>query len=143
MAIKALKTLIRLHKRELDELRRKLGALESQKTQLLQVSLRLDEELSNEQERAASMPEMAAFMGSFAKRIRERKEQIAGEVKKLEAQLETLAAEIGVKFSEMKKYEIARDNWLAREREAVEKKEAAQLDEVALGQFIRKEKMSD
>ena len=61
----------------------------------------------------------------------------AAEIAKLEAQIETLAGEITVKFGELKKYEIVRDNWLRREREAADKKEAAELDDVAIQQFIR------
>lgn len=137
MAIKAVKTLIRLHKRELDELRRRLGSLQNQKDQLLQASQRLDADLADEQRRAESMPEMAAFMGQYAQRIRERKERIAAEVAKLDEQMRVLSEDIAVKFSELKKYEIVRENWEKREREMAEKKESAQLDEVALQQFIR------
>lgn len=137
MAIKAVNTLIRLHKRELDELRRKLGGLQKQKDQLLLASKKLDEDLLNEQERAATMPEMAAFMGKFAQRIRDRKDILAAEISKLEVQIEALTGEIAVKFGELKKYEIVRDSWLGREREVADKKEVAELDEIAIQQFIR------
>jgi hypothetical protein len=39
--MKGLDTLIKLHKRTLDELRRKIGALENQKQQLLDTSKKL------------------------------------------------------------------------------------------------------
>src|SRR6185369_823472 len=97
------KTLIKLNKRTLDDLRRKMGALESQKSQLLQASAKLSEDLQNEIVLAEKNPDMGIFFGDFAKRIKARQQQLADEVKALDKQIAKLGEEIAVAFSEMKK----------------------------------------
>ena len=138
--MKGLATLIKLHKRMVDDLRRKMGLLESQKSQLQQASAKLQEELQREIALAAKQPEMAGFFGGFAKRIQNRQKDIAGEIKKLDADMAKLQVEITEAFGELKKYEIARDNAKAREKEEENRKETIALDDIAGTQHRRKEK---
>lgn len=136
--MKGLNTLIKLNKRTLDELRRKMVALENQKAQLLQASAKLDEELQSEIKLASKTPEMGQFFGGFSNRIKNRQQEIAFEVKKLDKQIDELNIEIGVAFSELKKYEIALANAKQREKAAQERKLTIEMDEIAQQQFGRK-----
>ena len=102
--MKGLTTLIKLHKRTLDELRRKMGALENQKSQLQLASARLQEELEREMKMAAKQPEMSNFFGGFAKRIKKRQDDIAGEIKAIEQRMAKLADEISEAYTELKKF---------------------------------------
>lgn len=140
--MKGLTTLIKLHKRTLDELRRKMGALEGQKAQLQETSAKLHKELEHEMALASAQPEMGAFFGGFAKRIQKRQEDIAAEVKKLDQQMAKLRENIAEAFGELKKFEIAKDNAKKRVAEEQNRKDTILLDEIAGQQHRRKEKES-
>jgi flagellar export protein FliJ len=138
--VKGLDTLIKLHKRELDELRRKIGALENQKQQLLDTSKKLNDELQNEMKIAAQKPEMGGFFAGFSKRIQERQKVLAQEVRKLDQQIAKLTDEARIAFGEVKKYEIAKANAEKRAAKERARKETIELDEIASNQDRRKKK---
>jgi flagellar protein FliJ len=135
--MKTLNTLIKLHRRKLDELRRRMGSLENQKTQLLQASASLQNELREEIEKASLQPEMGQFFGGFAKRIQQRQEDIAKEVGSLDEQIRALGEEIAEAYTDVKKYEIAEENAKLREKETQARKETNMLDELAAQQYRR------
>ena len=136
--MKGLNTLIKLHRRTLDELRRKMVSLENQKAQLLQASDKLNEELAAEIRMASKTPEMGQFFGGFSNRIKKRQAELAAEVQKLDKQMETLNVEIREAFAEVKKYEIALENAKQRIAAEGERRETIAMDEMAGQQFRRK-----
>src|SRR5689334_20182006 len=115
--MKGLSTLIKLHKRTLDELRRRMASLENQKVQLLQASANLHKELELEIHQAKKQAELSGFFGGFAKRIQKRQEEIAGEVRSLDQQMAKLNNEIAEAYGEVKKFEIAQENTKRRAEE--------------------------
>ena len=135
--MKGLTTLIKLHKRTLDELRRKMVSLENQKTQLLQAIASLRSELAHEMKLAGVKPEMAQYFGGFAKRVQKRQDEITAEIRKLDQQIVKLADEIAVAYGEVKKFEIALENAKKRAEEEERRKETILLDEVAGNQHRR------
>lgn len=137
--MKGLATLIKLHKRTLDGLRRQMGALEGQKAALLKLSAKLYQDLEDEMRLAGSQPEMAHFFGDFAQRMKKKQEDIATEVKKLDQQMAKLTDKIAIEFSELKKYEIALDNAKKRKQEEEKRRETILLDEMASQQHRRKQ----
>ncbi len=137
--MKGLVTLIKLSKRELDELRRQMASLETQKAQFEEVLTKLAEELRSEQVLAEKQPEMGAFFGGFATRIKKRQEQVHAEIKALDKKIAELNEKIMVAFSELKKYEIAKENAQKRAAEKVARNETIMLDEIASQQFHRKQ----
>lgn len=141
--MKTLDTLIRLHKRKLDELRRNMVALENQKVQLQQAIKNLQQELENEVKLAGKQPEMANFFGEFAKRIKNRQENLRQEIVALDVKINNLNKEIFEAFTELKKYEIAKENAKLRQREEANRKETIMLDEIASQQYQRKSKKED
>jgi hypothetical protein len=138
--MKGLDTLIKLHKRTLDELRRQIGVLENQKQQLLDTSKKLAEDLIHEMRMASEKPEMAQFYTGFSKRIQERQKTIALEVRKLDQQIAKLTDEARIAFGEVKKYEIAKANAEKRKQKEIARKETIMLDEIAGNQDRRKKK---
>lgn len=141
--MKTLDTLIRLHKRTLDELRRNMGALENQKAQLQQAIQAMQKELDKEIALAGKQPEMANFFGGFAKRIKNRQDIIHQEIRALDVKITALNKEIFEAFTELKKYEIAKENAKLRAREEEKRKETLMLDEIASQQYQKKQKMND
>jgi len=56
--------------------------------------------------------------------------------------MDELRIKISEEFSEQKKFEIARDNAMRREKEEEKRKDTIQLDEIA-GQQVRRRKLED
>lgn len=138
--MKTYNTLIKLSKRQLDELKKAQGALEEQKAQLLQALEHLRNELERETMLAAKQVEMASFFGEFAKRLRAREEELRAEIRAVEAEIDKLAEEIMVAYTDLKKYEIAKDNAMKRAKAEADRKETIMMDEIAGQQFLRKMK---
>lgn len=132
-------TLIKLHQRELDTLRRQLLEAEEQRGQLLQLATQLHKELLEERGIAAEMPHAAAYMAEFEKRMQKRQLAIAQEIIALDKRLAELSAAIVESFGELKKYEITRDAQAARAKATADRREQGMLDEVAIQQFSRRE----
>lgn len=135
--MKGLATLIKLHKRDLDVIRRKMVALENQKAQLEQLLIRLQEELKKEIALAGKTPEMGAFFGDFAKRIRGRQEQVHSEIQAIDKKIAVVRDEIAVAFGEIKKFEIALENAKKRKLAAQNRRDTIVLDEIASQQHHR------
>lgn len=138
--MKTLNTLIRLHKRSLDGLRRRMGELENQKAQLQQAIKALQKEMDTEVRLAEKQPEMANFFGEFATRIKNRQETIHQEIAAVDVKIKNLNNEIFEAFTELKKYEIAKENARLRANESEKRKETIMLDEIAAQQHLRKNK---
>lgn len=136
--MKSLATLIRFKKQQLDELRRKLLGLEAQKQQFLKRGETLAEELRRELQLAGASPEMGAFFGDFADRIKKRQLDIAKEVKKLDRDMDILRDQVRVAFGEIKKFEIVQERRKAEADREENRKETNVLDEVAGMQDRRK-----
>mgnify|MGYP000988846288 CR=1 FL=1 len=138
--MKGIKTLIKLARRELDELKRKQVALEQEKDKLEQAVVKLQQELQREMKMAAENPHMGSFYGNFAKQNRERQQELQAEIKKVEAALLAMAEHIMEAFANVKKYEIAEENDRARKRADAARRENIEMDDMAAMQFIRQQK---
>ncbi len=136
--MKGIDTLIKLHKRTLDELRRALVAIENQKVQLQELSAKLTADLKRELQLASTQPEMARFYGGFSKRIQERQDDIAAEIRKLDKTRDEVNDKIMEAFTELKKFEIAKENSRQRVLEETRRKEGIAMDEIASQQHHRK-----
>ncbi|NBO19333.1 MAG: hypothetical protein EBV03_08940, partial [Proteobacteria bacterium] len=136
--MKGLTTLIKLSKRALDELRRKMGMLENQKSQLQQAIVNLQREVEAELQAARQRPEMGQFFGEYSKRMRQRQAQLEAEVASIELQMSNLRETIAAAFAEQKKYEIALENAKQRQKEAAQRRENEMMDEIAGQQHQRK-----
>lgn len=128
---KGLPTLIRLQQRELDNLRKRMVILQQNRDSLLAQAEALLAELENEVRLAGEMAGMAGFFGDYSKRIKYQREGLFREAAKLEKKIEALSQEISVAFSELKKYEIAYERHLEREKKKRELLEQKQMDEIA------------
>ncbi|MGE0251449.1 MAG: flagellar FliJ family protein [Dongiaceae bacterium] len=138
--MKKIGTLIRLHKLELDEKRRRLRGLEEELAALKAARKNLDIELKNEQKTAGSDVSYSVTYAGYAKRFMQRREE-------LEAALEVKAVEVDVAaefvreaFQELKKYEITAGRQKAKAKKERETIEQNELDEAAGDKHQRKKK---
>lgn len=137
--MKSIITLLRVKQRELDVLKRQQATLQTQYDEVEKRIQTLIAQLQKEIQTAESMPEMAHFFSDFSIGNKKKQEQLRQHQHRIAIELEKIAAQILDRFSEMKKYEIALDQW-KKQRAA---KEAAiaqgEMDEIALRGFVRRD----
>jgi len=126
-----LKTLIKLRKRDIDELKKRMAVLEDKRDSYLAQSQKLQDDLENELQLSAELADMGSFFGDFSNHIKKKRQKIAKDVVELTGRINILTDEIADLFGEMKKYEIAEERAKARKKKARDKKQQQQLDEVA------------
>lgn len=141
MAIKSLTTLIKLHKRHVDVLRREMVALEEERRQLLQLEKNLQEEHGNEMHLAVNDPRVAGFFGVYSARMKARLHAVACEIQRLNNAIEEKIEAIREEYSEEKKYDIARGHIFKRLENEEHIKQQHWFDEIA-GQMFFKEESS-
>lgn len=136
--MKSIKTILRVKQREIDALKRHQATMEQHREMMHQALEKLADALIAELKTAESMPEMAHFFGDFAAHIKRRQEDIHVQLRKLEVEMNKLAEQIRERFSEMKKYEIALKAHQKREADKARRREQQEMDEIAIGGYIRK-----
>lgn len=137
--MKSVTTLLRVKQREMDVLKRQQAVLENQRAEVLGRIERLAQQLIDEMNTAAAMPEMAHFFGDFSATIKKRQAQMRTQVIKLDTELERVAVQILERFSEMKKYELALANWKKRLNEEAARRSQQYMDEIAIRGYIRRD----
>jgi flagellar export protein FliJ len=136
--MKALPTLIRMHKWQLDERRRQLEELRRAKADLTERAQQLAAEIESEGRLAGESAEAGRAYGRYLPAALQRRERLAQSLREIDGQIEQALAHVAAAYRELKRYEVAAANQDRRERAAAERREQAVLDEVALSQFRRK-----
>lgn len=125
-------SLIRLHKFQVDEKRRKVAELELMLSEFRQRERDLEAQVEAEQ-RKAGISDVAHFAyPMFAKSVIRRRENILESIEGIEVQLEVAKEELSAAFRELKKYELLEDSRKRKVRKAAMRVEQAELDEIAL-----------
>ncbi|MEI7669568.1 MAG: flagellar export protein FliJ [Pseudomonadota bacterium] len=135
MAIKSLKTLIRLQKHKIDNLRRELSPLLEELRQLEFAKEKLQQELIKEIETINNNPEFGGFFGAYSANVKERIEKISSEIIRVNSEIEKKRSELSEEFSEQKKYELALESEKKRILENEKRLENLELDEIAMRQY--------
>lgn len=126
-------SLIRLHRFQVDEKRRKLAELELMVQEFRSRERELEAQVEAEQKKAG-ISDVAHFAyPMFAKSVIRRRQNILTSIADIERQLDSAKEELSDAFRELKKYEVIEDNRKRKVRKEVMRVEQAQLDEVALG----------
>ncbi len=139
MAIKSFTTLIKLHKRRVDVMRREMVAMEEERKQLLELSETLRKERLQEMQLVAGEPKVGAFFGAYSARIAKKRDEIAVEVTRLEKEIEAKVAAIREEFSEQKRFEIAREHAMQKIAHKAQLSLQQRFDEIATQQYLKKE----
>lgn len=130
-------SLIRLHRFQVDEKRRKLAELELMRDEFRARERELEAQVLAEQ-RKAGISDVAHFAyPMFAKSVIRRRQNILNSIEDIERQLGVAKEELAGAFRELKKYEIIEDNRKRRHRREAMRIEQTELDEVALGMHRR------
>ncbi|MBK4717349.1 flagellar FliJ family protein [Azospirillum sp. YIM DDC1] len=135
----SLKTIIRLQKWKLDEKRRALAELQSLADRLQAEIERLKEEIAAERDTARGNVEYAFTYSNYIQAAMERGKRLTQSMGQVEAQIAVATDEMAEAFQELKRYELAEEERLKREKEKLKRKEANMLDETALVGFRRRQ----
>lgn len=137
---KDLDQLIRVSKWGVDERQRELGVLLNREEELIAQGHRLDAELTQEQQIAATDPTMAGFQyGGFADRYRVRKEQLRQLLHAVRLEIEEARERLAEAYRQLKVYEEVRKERARREDAEEARQEQLTLDEIGLNQHRRRQ----
>ncbi len=128
--MKGLKTLIKLHRRNLDEKRRDLVVLEEGKYKLMEVQVKLQQELKDEQKLAAQSGDVISMYAPYAKRMLKKQKMLTLAIMDHERKIETLTETITNLFGELKKFEILKTKQDAEEALKEKHREQVELDDI-------------
>lgn len=135
----SLKTIIRLQKLQLDEKRRVLAELHTLADRLRNEIEKVKQEIAHEQETVRDDFSVSFTYSNFAQAAMERGRKLGESLGQVEAQINIATDEMAEAFQELKRYELAEEERLKRERDKQKRKEAAMLDETALVGFRRRQ----
>ena len=126
-----LDSLIRLHRWQLDEQRRRVAELEALAAKLRGDVQRLDAEQTSEQEFAGRSPEASFGYGSYASALIERRRKLHQSLVDAEKQINAAREALAEAFQEAKRYEIAAAKRVLSQRLMQERAEQNTMDELA------------
>jgi flagellar FliJ protein len=126
-----LDSLIRLHRWQLDEQRRRVAELEALGTKLRDDLRRLDAEQASEQEFASKSPEASYGYGSYASSLIERRRKLGQSLADTEQRTGTAREALAEAFQEAKRYEIAAAKRVLHQRLTQDRVEQRTTDELA------------
>jgi len=136
--MKGVHGLIRLHRWQLDEKRRRLVDLQSLQDELEGQLARLEAEIKAEQRTAAA--DAAAFAyGTYAQAAVLRRGKIAQSMTEVGLQLSAAREEVSEAFQELKKFELMQEQRERRTRAATERRLVIEQDELGLSGFRRRQ----
>ena len=136
--MKALATLIRLHKQRLDEKRTRLVELETKRDAMRARAADLAAALESEARFVGVSHEANRAFPPYAKRVGGERRVLAEGISALDAEITELGEAIYAEYQEIKTYEVTRDRREQRERATEARRDQAGLDEVGLTVHRRK-----
>ena len=137
--LKPLATLIKIHKAQIDEKRKQLAYLLDQKMSRVEEIKKLEQSIKTEGANLHALHEdFRPMFLQYITWVRLKEGILLDEIDKLNPQINKITDEVAVIFSEMKKYEIVKEN---REQEIeleLQRKNQIEIDEMAMMNFVRK-----
>lgn len=136
--MKSLKNLIRMQKNIVDEKRRELVRFQEEADYLRQAAQKLEEEILSEQQAARDNFEASFAYANYHKAAMKRRDRLFQAIRAADHSVELAAEAMREAFQELKRFEIAEAERLAREMAERKRKESIMLDETASIRFFRK-----
>ena len=134
-----LQALIRLRKHAVDEKQRAVAQLYREAETLEKQKKVVEDQMAHEKRLAEEMnrPEAISFYTRYAEGARKKIAALQMSIKKMEGRIEAAQEDMRVAFAEMKKIQITQTRREKREAKVQQKKEDAQMDEIAIEQYRR------
>ncbi len=136
--MRALPNLIRLHRWRLDERRRAVADLEALRLTICEDIERLDVEIGKERGASRKLTESVALFPSYFANARARRTRMEASIDEIDASLDAAREEAAKAYRELRKYEIALENYERQEDLADNRREQSEQDEIGLDIFRRR-----
>jgi hypothetical protein len=137
--LKSLATLVKVYKAQLDERRKQLNILLDNKKRKIDEIKWLEESIRIEEENLHKLDEdFRPMFLHYISGVRIKEGILLSEIDILNPQINKITDEIAVIFSEMKKYEIVKQNRESEIALELQRKAQMEIDEMAIMNFVRK-----
>ncbi len=130
--MKAVDTLIRLAKSEVDAAQRALSDLLKIEETIDQALIDLADEVQNEAAFAANNPDINRNFAAYSRRMADKKALLQEQRDGLQPMIAQAREKLAECFEEQKKYEITLERQREEEQREADKREQQELDEIAL-----------
>jgi flagellar biosynthesis chaperone FliJ len=141
--MKALKTIIKLHKNNIDSLKIKISEKQEEQNSLEIEFDRIAEEIKREQEFAKKSAELLIATGGYFYQAYEKQAEITSQIEKIQKELDELREELKEEYSAKKQYEHILNKKQEELRQLEKKKEESTLDEINMLKYNYENKNND
>lgn len=131
-------TLLRLKRFRVDEMKRRIAAIEAMRLDLEKKLRDLDDNVAREKQRAGDSDIGRLAFPSFLRSIETRRENLKTTLKDIEREHAAALAELTGAFQDLKSLEVAVEQQARRLIEMQARHQQARLDEMALTRHLRK-----
>jgi flagellar export protein FliJ len=131
-------TLLRLKRFRVDEMKRRIAAIDAMKVDLERKLTDLDENVAREKQRAGDSDIGRLAFPSFLRSIEARRENLRNTLKEIEREHMAAQVDLSNAFQDLKSLEIATEQQAKRVNELQARRTQARMDEMALVRHLRK-----
>jgi flagellar protein FliJ len=131
-------SLLRLKRFRVDEMKRRIAAIEAMRSDLEHKLSDLDDNVTREKQRAGDSDIGRLAFPSFLRSIEARRENLRTTMKDIEREYAAAQADLGDAFQELKSLEIANEQQERRLADVQTRRAQTRMDEIALMRHLRK-----
>jgi flagellar export protein FliJ len=131
-------TLLRLKRFRVDEMKRRIAAIDAMKADLERKLADLDDNVAREKQRAGDSDIGRLAFPSFLRSIESRRENLRTTLKEIEREHASAMLDLSNAFQDLKSLEVATEQQQKRLQEMQTRRQQARLDEMALVRHLRK-----
>jgi len=131
-------TLLRLKRFRVDEMKRRIAAIDAMKADLERKLADLDDNVAREKQRAGDSDIGRLAFPSFLRSIEARRENLRTTLKEIEREYAAAQLDLSSAFQDLKALEVATEQQAKRLVEMQTRRQQARLDEMALVRHLRK-----
>jgi flagellar FliJ protein len=131
-------TLLRLKRFRVDEMKRRISAIDTMRANLERKLADLDEDVAREKQRAGDSDIGRLAFQSFLRSIDSRRENLRNTLKEIEREYTSAQLDLNNAFQDLKALEFATEQQAKRLAEVEARRAQSRLDEMALVRHLRK-----
>jgi flagellar FliJ protein len=131
-------TLLRLKRFRVDEMKRRISAIDTMRANLERKLADLDEDVAREKQRAGDSDIGRLAFPSFLRSIDSRRENLRNTLKEIEREYASAQLDLNNAFQDLKALEFATEQQAKRLAEIEARRAQSRLDEMALVRHLRK-----
>jgi flagellar export protein FliJ len=131
-------TLLRLKRFRVDEMKRRIAAIDAMKADLERKLADLDDNVAREKQRAGDSDIGRLAFPSFLRSIEARRENLRTTLKEIEREYAAAQLDLSNAFQDLKSLEVATEQQQKRLAEMQTRRAQSRMDEIALVRHLRK-----